>query len=154
MYRCESWIIKKAKHQRTDALKLCFWRRLLKVPWTARKSNQSILKEIGPEYSLEGLMLKPQYSGHLMQRADSEKYSDAGKDWEEEEKGETEGEMAGWHHWLNGHEFEQTGGDGEGQRSLACFSQYGHGIAKNQTRLSNWTITISRHVRTRQLLEA
>ena len=69
MYGCESWTIKKAEHQRIDAFELWFWRRLLRVPWTARRSNQSILKEINPEYSLEGLMLKLQYSGHLMQRA-------------------------------------------------------------------------------------
>ena len=67
----ENWTIKKAEHQRTDAFELWYWRRLLKDPWTARRSNQSILKEISPEYSLEGLMLKPQYFGHLMQRTDS-----------------------------------------------------------------------------------
>ena len=73
MYGCESWTIKKAERQRTDAFKQWCWKRLLKVPWTARKSNQSILKEINPEYSLEGLMLKLklQYFGHLMHRADS-----------------------------------------------------------------------------------
>ena len=73
MYGCESWTIKKAEHQRTDALELWCWRRLLRVPWTTRRSNQSILKEISPEYSLEGLMLKLklQYFGHLMQRTDS-----------------------------------------------------------------------------------
>ena len=73
MYGCESWTIKKAEHQRTDAFKLWCWRRFLRVPWTARRSNQSILKGISPEYSLEGLMLKLklQYFGHLMQRADS-----------------------------------------------------------------------------------
>ena len=73
MYGCQSWTIKKAEHQRTDAFKLWYWRRLLRVPWTARRSNQSILKEISPEYSLEGLMLKLklQYFGHLMQRTDS-----------------------------------------------------------------------------------
>ena len=73
MYECESWTIKKAECQRTDAFKLCCWRRLLRVPWTAKRSNQSILKEINPEYSLEGLMLKLklQSFGHLMQRADS-----------------------------------------------------------------------------------
>ena len=68
---CESWTIKKAEHQRIDAFKLLCWRRLLRVPWTARRSNQSILKEINPEYSLEGLMLKLQYFGHLKRRADS-----------------------------------------------------------------------------------
>ena len=71
MYGCEHWTIKKAEHCRIDAFELWCWRRLLRVPWTARRSNQSILKEINPEYSLEGLMLKLQYSGHLMQRADT-----------------------------------------------------------------------------------
>ena len=73
MYRCESWTIKKAEHQRTDAFELWCWRRFWRVPWTARRSSQSILKEISPEYSLEGLMLKLklQYLGHLMQRTDS-----------------------------------------------------------------------------------
>ena len=73
MYRCESWTIRKAEHQRSDAFKLCCWRRLLRIPWTARRSNQSILKEINPEYSLEGLMLKLKlhYFGHLIPRADS-----------------------------------------------------------------------------------
>ena len=71
MHRCESWAIKKAECWRVNALELWFWRRLLKVPWTARRSNQSILKEINPEYSLEGLMLKRQYFSHLMQRTDS-----------------------------------------------------------------------------------
>ena len=73
MYGCESWTIKKAEHRRIDAFELWCWRRLLRVPWTVRRSNQSILKEISPEYSLEGLMLKLklQYFGHLMQRADA-----------------------------------------------------------------------------------
>ena len=81
MYRCESWTIKKTEHQRIDAFELWCWRRLLRVPWTARRSNQSILKEISPEYALKGLMLKLQYFGHLMQRATSlQKNPDAGKD--------------------------------------------------------------------------
>ena len=71
MYGCESWTIKKAEHRRTDAFELWYWRRLLRVPWTARRSNQSILKKISPEYSSEGLMLKLQYFGHLMWRTDS-----------------------------------------------------------------------------------
>ena len=73
MYGCESWTIKKAEHRRIDAFELWYWRRLLRVPWTARRSNQSILKEMSPEYSLEGLMLnlKLQYFGHLMRRTDS-----------------------------------------------------------------------------------
>ena len=82
MYGCESWTIKKGEHRRIDAFELWCWRRLLRVLWTARRSNQSIIKEISPEYSLEGLMLKLklQYFGHLMQRADAGKDSDAGKD--------------------------------------------------------------------------
>ena len=71
MYGCESWTVKKAEHRRIDAFELWCWRRLLRVPWTAKRSNQSILEEIGPEYSLEGLMLKLQYFGHLMRRGDS-----------------------------------------------------------------------------------
>ena len=80
----------------------------MRIPWTARKSNQSILKEIKPEYSLEGLMLKRklQYFGYLMQRTDYLKDSDVGRDWGQEEKGTTEGEMAGWHHRHTGHELE------------------------------------------------
>ena len=77
-YGCESWTIKKAERQRIDAFELWYWRRLLRVPWTARRSNQSILKEINPEYSLEGLMLKLQYVGHLMQRANSLKKTGEG----------------------------------------------------------------------------
>ena len=129
MYGCESWTIKKAEHQRTDVFELWFWRRLLRVPWTERKSDQSILKEINRDYSLEGLMLKLklQYFGHLMQRADSlEKNSDAGKNWRQEKKGAIEDEMVRWHHWLNGHEFEQDLGDSEGQGGLLCCSQWGH----------------------------
>ena len=82
MYRCESWTIKKAECRRIDAFELWWWRRLLRVLWTARRSNQSILKEIDPEYSLEGLMLKLklQYFGHLIRRANSGKHPDAGKD--------------------------------------------------------------------------
>ena len=106
MYGCESWTVKKAECQRIDAFELWCWTRLLRVPWTARRSNQSILKEISPECSLEGLMLrlKCQYFDHLMRRA-SGKVPDAGRDWGLEEKGMTEDEMAGWHHWLDAHEF-------------------------------------------------
>ena len=127
MYGCESWILKKAERWRIDAFETWCWRRLLRVPWTSKRSNQSIVKEIGPEYSLDGLMLmlKLQYFEHLMRRTDSlEKDTDAGKDWRQEEKGMTEDKMAGWHHWLNGHEFEQTPGDGEGQGSLECCSPW------------------------------
>ena len=111
MYGCESWTIKKAEHWTIDAFELWCWRGLLTVPWTARRSNQSNLKEISPGCSLEGpmLKLKLQYFGHLMWRTNSlEKtnFPDAGKDWKREEKGTTEDEMVGWHHRLNRHEFE------------------------------------------------
>ena len=110
IYGYESWTTKKAECRRMDAFELWCWRRLLRVPWTARTSTQSILKEISPGYSLEGLMLKLklQYSGHLMWRPDSfeKKDPEARKDWRQEQKGTTEDEMIGWHHWLNGHEFE------------------------------------------------
>ena len=88
--------MKKAELRRVDAFELWYWRRLLRVPWTARRSNQSSLKEISPGCSLVGLMLKLklQYFGHLMRRANS----DAGRDWRQEEKGTTEDEMVGWHH--------------------------------------------------------
>ena len=94
MYGCESWTIKKAECQRIDAFKLWCWRRLLRVLWTARRLNQSTLKEINPEYSLEGLALrlKFQYFGHLMQRVDSLEKTDSGKDWRQKEKRAAEGE--------------------------------------------------------------
>ena len=100
MYGYESWTVKKAEHRRMDAFELWCWRRLLRVPWTARRFNHSILKEISPEYSLEGLMLKLklQYFGHLMRRVDSLEKIDTGRDWGQEEKGTTGDEMAGWHH--------------------------------------------------------
>ena len=117
----EGWALK------NDAFELWCWSRLLRVPWTARRSNQSIIKEINPEDSLGRLMVKVklQYFGHLMWRADSlEKtlmLSNA-----QEKKGATEDETVGWHHQLNGHEFEQTAWDSEEQGSLACCSPWGH----------------------------
>ena len=127
MYGCESWAIKKAECRRIDAFEQWRWRRLLRVPWTARRSNQSILKEISPECSLEGLMLKLklQSFGHLMQSWLIGKDPDARKDWGQEEKGATEDEMVGWHHWLDGHESEQTLGDKEGQGSQKCYNSWG-----------------------------
>ena len=92
-YRCESWTIKTAELQRIDAFKLWCWRRLLRVPWTAKRSNQSILKEINAEYSLEGLLLNLHYFGHLMPRVDSLVKTDAGKDWRQKEEGEAGGEF-------------------------------------------------------------
>ena len=123
MYGCESWTIKKAEYRRIDAFELWCWRRLLSISWTARRSNLSIKKEISPEYSLEGLMLKLklQYFGHLMWRTDSLE-----KTLMQEEKGMTEDDMVGWHHWFDGHEFEQAPGVGDGQGSLSCCTPWDH----------------------------
>ena len=100
MYGYESWTVKKAEYRRIDTFELWCWKRLLRVPWTARRSNQSLLKEISPGISLEGMMLKLklQYFGHLMRRVDPLEKTDAGRDWGQEEKGMTEDEMARWHH--------------------------------------------------------
>ena len=98
----------------------------MRVPWTARRSSQSIPKEISPEYSLEGLMLKLQYFGHLLQRADSLGNTLMLGKIEGWRRGMTEDEMVGWHHQLNGHEFEQALGVGDGQGGLACYSPWGH----------------------------
>ena len=109
IYGCESWTVNKAEHRRIDAFELFGWRKLLRIPWTARRSNQFILNEISPGCSLERLTLKLklQYFGHLMRRVDSlEKTLMLGGIGGQEEKGMTEDEMTGWHHWLNGHEFE------------------------------------------------
>ena len=109
MYGCESWTIKKVEHGRIDAFELWCWRRLLRVLWTERRFNQSILKEINPEYSLERLMLKSklQYFDHLMRRIDSlEKTLMLGKIEGRRRREITEDEMVGWHHLLDGHEFE------------------------------------------------
>ena len=115
------------------------WRRLFRVPWTARRSNQSILKEISPGCSLEGLMLKLKlwYFGHLMLSADSlEKTLILGK--RAGGKGTTEDEMVGWHRWLNGHEFEWTLGVGDGQGGLVCWGSWGR-KGLDMTEQLNWT---------------
>ena len=132
--------MKKAECRRIDASELRCWRRLLRVLWTARRSNQSILKEISPGISLEGMMLKLklQYFGHLMWKVDSLEDSDAGRDWEQEEKGTTEDEMAGWHHWLNGRESEWSTGVGDGQGGLACCDSWGLKESDTIEQL-NWT---------------
>ena len=141
MNGCESWTIKKAEHWRIYAFELWCWRRLLRVPWTARRSNQSILKECS--------------SWVFIGRTDAEaetpifwppnekswiiwKDRDAGKDWKQEEKGKTEDEMAGWHHRFNGHEFGQTLGIGVGQGGLASCTSWGHKESDMTERL-NWT---------------
>ena len=125
MYGSESWTTKKAEHQRTNAFKLWCWRRFLRVPWTAGSSNQTILKEISPEYSLEGLMRKLQHFGHLMCRANSlEKTLTMGKDWGQEGKGVTEDEMVGWHHWLNDMSLSKLW-EIVKDRELACSSPWG-----------------------------
>ena len=125
MYGYESWTKRKTERWRIDAFELWCWRRLLRVPWTVRRSNQSVVKEISPEYSSEGQMLelKLQYFGHLMQRTDSlgktlmlGKIEDRRRGWQ----------RMRWHHWLYGHEFEQAMGVSDRQGSLACCSSWGH----------------------------
>ena len=130
MYECESWTIKKAEHRRIDAFELWCWRRLLRVPWTARRSNQSILKKISPEYSLEWLMLKLKLQSQKLWPPDAKNWlvrkdADAGKYWRREEKGTTEDEMAGWHHRLNG---QEAPGVDNGQGSPACCSPWGRRV--------------------------
>ena len=140
MYGCDSWNIKKAECQRIDAFELWCWRRLLRVPETARRSNQSILKEISPDYSLEGLMLtlKLQYFSIDAESWLIWKDSNAGRDWGQKEKGTTEDEMAGWHHGLQWRESEWTPGDGDGQGGLVCCYSWGRKESDTTEQL-NWT---------------
>ena len=139
MYGCESWTIKKAERQRIDAFDLWCWRRLLRVPWTARRSSQSIIKEISPEYWLEGLMLKLkfQYLGHLMWRTDSfEKTLMLGKI-----EGRGEGDDRGWDGWmasLTPWTWVWCLGFGDGQGGLVCCSPWGLKELDTTERL-NWT---------------
>ena len=149
MYGCESWIIKKAEPWRTDAFELWCWRRLLRVPWTARRSNPSLLKAISPEYSLEGLMLKLklQYFGHVMRWADSlEKALMLGK---------IEGRRRGWQRtrWLDGitSSMDMTLSKlQEMVKDREAWCAAVHGVEKSRTRLSNWTteLLLSLHPKT------
>ena len=141
IYRCECWTLKKAEHWRIDAFELWCWRRLLRVLWTARRSNQSILKGISPKCSLEGLMLKlklqilwlPDVKNGLIW-----KDPNAGKDWRWEKKRTTVDEMVGKHHQHNAHQFAYAPGVGFGQGSLACCCPWGLKELDPTVRL-NWT---------------
>ena len=129
MYGCESWIIKKAEHRRIDAFELWCWRRLLRAPWATRRSNQSVNPNANQSWIFIGrtdaeadtpILWPPDAKNWLIWRD-----PDGGKDLRREEKGTTEDEMVGWHHWLDGHELEQAPGVGDGQGSLACCSPWG-----------------------------
>ena len=137
MYGCERWVIKKVECQRTDVFVLWFWRRLLRVPWTARRSIQSILREISPEYSLQGLMLKlkPSILATWCKELTHLKRPCCWKDWRQEKKGMTEDEMVGWHYrfsgqwvWANSGRWWRTG-------NLACCS---HGVFKSWMDATEW----------------
>ena len=151
MYVCESWTIKKAECWRIDAFELWCWRRLLRVSWTARKSNQSILKEINPEYSLEGLMLKlklqyslwPPYSRNWLIGKDP----DAGKDWGQEEKGTTEEEMARQHHWHN--QWTWVCKLWEMVKDREAWHAAVHEVTKSWTQLSNWMTNLTENLKFR-----
>ena len=136
MYGHKSWTVKKAECWRIDAFELWCWRRLLRVPWTARRSNQSILKEISPGCSLEGLMLKLKLWPPDAKSWVIWKDPDVGKDWGQEEKGTTEHEMVRWHQWLNGHELGKLQ---ELVMNREAWRAAVHGVAKSRTWLSDWT---------------
>ena len=156
MYGCESWTVKKAECQRIDAFEVWCWRRLLRIPWSARRFNQSILKEISPGISLEGMMLKLKlrYFVHLMRRVESleKTLMLGGTPWKRLWcwKGRTEDEMAGWHHWLDGRESGWTPGVGDGQGGLVCCDSWGSKESDTTDQL-NWTeLNWHTHVRIRK----
>ena len=132
MYGCVSWTIKKSECWRMDAFELWCWGRLLRVPWTARRSNQSIQKESDVEAETS-ILWPPDVESWLIW-----KDPDAGKDWGQEEKGKTEDKMVGWHHRLNGHGFGWSPGVGDGQGGLACCSSWGRKELDTTEQL-NWT---------------
>ena len=138
MYGCESWTLKKVKHQSIDAFELWCWRRLLGVLWTAGRSNQSILKEINPEYSLEGLMLelKLQYFGHVMRRANSLEKTCCWERLRAEEAGNR-----GWDGWMASPTQWSLSKLWEIVKDRGTWCPVVHGAAKSQTQLSNWTTT-------------
>ena len=139
-YGCESWTIKKAEHQRIDAFELWCWRRLLRVPWTARRSNQSTLNEISPGCSLEGLLLKMKLQ-FLATWCEELTHWKRPWCWERLRaggEGDEEDEMVGWRHWLNGCGFGYTPGVGDGQGGLECCGSWGHKESDTTERL-NWT---------------
>ena len=138
IYGCESWTTQKAEHRRIDAFELWCWRRLLRVPWAARRSNQSILKEISPEYSLEGLILKLKLWPPDVKNWPSEKTLMLGKMEDRRRRGGQDDEMVEWHHRLDVCEFKQALGVGDGQGSLVCCSPWGHKELYMTERL-NWT---------------
>ena len=145
MYGCEIWTIKKAKCQRIDAFKFWCWRRLLRVPWTARRSSQSILKEISDHpwvfigrtdtEAETPIFWPPGVKSWLIG-----KDPDAGRDWGQEEKGTTEDDMAGWHHQLDGHEFGWTPGVDDGQGGLVYCNSWGHRVRHDWVTELNWCL--------------
>ena len=135
MYECESWTVKKTEHQRIDSFELCWWGRLLRVPWTARRWNQSTLKEISPEYSLKDWCWIPVVWIPDVKRQLIGKDSDTGKDWRQEEKGMTKDEVVEWQHWLNGYELSKLW---EMVKDREAWCAVVHGITKRQTLVSNW----------------
>ena len=139
MYGCESWTVKIAERRRIDAFELWYWRWLLRVPWTAKRSNQSILKVISPEYSLEGKMLKLQ-SNTLATWCEELTHLKRPWCWERLKAGGVGDDRGwnGWYYWLNRHEFEQTSGVGDGQGDLTCCSPWGH-KEPDETEWLNWT---------------
>ena len=141
MYGCESWTVKKAEHWRIDAVELWCWRRLLRIPWTARRSNQSILKEISLGCSLKGMMLKLklQYLATSCEELTHWKRLWCWDGLGAGDKGTREDEMAGWHYWFDRHEFEWTLGDGDGQGGLACCNSWGRRVGHDWMTELNWT---------------